>query len=81
MDNYTSTEEAYKKGYEAGKKAARTKVIAMIARRTARLYWKPVKPGVWYMTCSACDTHLGCKEDAKYCPECGAMMEDKFNET
>lgn len=40
----------------------------------AKLYWKPVEKGVWNLTCSACDTHLGCKEDAKHCPECGAKF-------
>ena len=40
----------------------------------AKLYWKPVKPGEWNLTCSACDSHLGCREDAKYCPECGAKF-------
>lgn len=40
----------------------------------AKLYWKPVKPGEWNLTCSACDSHLGCKENAKFCPECGAKF-------
>ena len=40
----------------------------------AKLYWKPVKPGEWNLTCSACDTHLGCREDANFCPECGAKF-------
>ena len=40
----------------------------------AKLYWKPVKPGEWNLTCSACDSHLGCKENASYCPECGAKF-------
>ena len=40
----------------------------------AKLYWKPVKPGVWNLTCSACDSHLGCREDANFCPECGAKF-------
>ena len=40
----------------------------------AKLYWKPVKPGEWHLTCSACDTHLGCREGAKHCPECGAKF-------
>ena len=40
----------------------------------AKLYWKPVKPGEWNLTCSACDSHLGCKENANFCPECGAMF-------
>jgi hypothetical protein len=40
----------------------------------AKLYWKPVKPGEWNLTCSACDSHLGCREGAKYCPECGAKF-------
>ena len=40
----------------------------------AKLYWKPVKPGEWNLTCSACDSHLGCKENANFCPECGAKF-------
>ena len=44
------------------------------AKREAKLYWKPVKPGEWNLTCSACDSHLGCREDANYCPECGAKF-------
>lgn len=40
----------------------------------AKLYWKPVNPGEWNLTCSACDSHLGCKENAKFCPECGAKF-------
>lgn len=40
----------------------------------AKLYWKPVKPGEWNLTCSACDSHLGCRENANFCPECGAKF-------
>ena len=40
----------------------------------AKLYWKPVNPGEWNLTCSACDSHLGCREGAKHCPECGAKF-------
>ena len=40
----------------------------------AKLYWKPVKPGEWNLTCSACDSHLGCREGANFCPECGAKF-------
>ena len=40
----------------------------------AKLYWKPVKTGEWNLTCSACDSHLGCKENANFCPECGARF-------
>ena len=40
----------------------------------AKLYWKPVNPGEWNLTCSACDSHLGCKENANFCPECGARF-------
>ena len=43
-------------------------------QREAKLYWKPVKPGEWNLTCSACDSHLGCREGAKHCPECGAKF-------
>lgn len=71
MNNYEATEQAYKNGYEAGKKDALKKVVV---RRTARLYWKPVGEGTWNLTCSACDSHLGCREDSKFCPECGAKF-------
>lgn len=40
----------------------------------AKLYWKPVKHGEWNLTCSACDSHLGCRENANFCPECGAKF-------
>ena len=40
----------------------------------AKLYWKPVEPGKWNLTCSACDSHLGCREGANFCPECGAKF-------
>ena len=43
-------------------------------QKEAKLYWKPVKPGEWNLTCSACDSHLGCREDANFCPECGAKF-------
>ena len=43
-------------------------------QKKAILYWKPVKKGVWNLTCSACDSHLGCREGAKHCPECGAKF-------
>ena len=33
----------------------------------AKLYWKPVKPGEWNLICSACDSHLGCKDNANFC--------------
>lgn len=71
MNNYEATEQAYKNGYEQGKKDVLKKVVV---RRTARLYWKPVGEGTWNLTCSACDSHLGCREDSKFCPECGAKF-------
>lgn len=43
-------------------------------QKKAILYWKPVEKGVWNLTCSACDSHLGCREGAKHCPECGAKF-------
>lgn len=43
-------------------------------QKEAKLYWKPVEKGVWNLTCSACDSHLGCRENAKHCPECGAKF-------
>lgn len=43
-------------------------------QREGKLYWKPVRSGVWHLTCSACDSHLGCSEEDKYCPKCGARF-------
>ena len=43
-------------------------------QKEGKLYWKPVGKGTWNLTCSACDSHLGCRENAKYCPECGAKF-------
>lgn len=73
MKNYEATEIAYKNGYEAGKRDV-IKRIRVTKRSEAELYWKPDGPGVWLLTCSACDSHLGCSEKAKYCPECGAKF-------
>jgi rRNA maturation endonuclease Nob1 len=71
VKTYEATEQAYKNGYEQGKKDALKKVVI---RRRAKLYWKLVAPGEWNLTCSACDSHLGCKETASFCPECGARF-------
>ena len=43
-------------------------------KEEAKLYWKLVKTGEWNLTCSACDSHLGCREDANFCLECGAKF-------
>lgn len=43
-------------------------------QKEGKLYWKPVGEGIWNLTCSACDSHLGCRESAKHCPECGAKF-------
>lgn len=40
----------------------------------AKLYWKPCDDRTSILTCSACDTNLGCREDANFCPECGAKF-------
>lgn len=40
----------------------------------AKLYWKPVKLGEWHLNCSACDSHLVCREGANFCPECGSKF-------
>ena len=43
-------------------------------QKEAKLYWKMVEENHGELTCSACDSHLGCREDAKFCPECGAKF-------
>lgn len=43
-------------------------------QKEAKLYWKPVDECTSNLTCSCCDTHLGCREDAKFCSECGAKF-------
>jgi hypothetical protein len=43
-------------------------------QKEGKLYWKPVKPGEWNLSCSACDSHLGCREGANFCLECGAKF-------
>lgn len=43
-------------------------------QREARLYWKRATANTWHLTCSACGTHLGCSDDAKFCHECGAKF-------
>ena len=71
--------------YEASGKADAEKYIfdqiadnlianGVTVQKEAKLYWKPVKQGEWNLTCSACDSHLGCREGAKHCPECGAKF-------
>lgn len=71
--------------YEASRKADSERYIfdqiadhlianGVIIQKEAKLYWKPVEKGVWNLTCYACDSHLGCREDAKHCPECGAKF-------
>lgn len=44
------------------------------SQREARLYWKRATANTWHLTCSACGTHLGCDDDAKFCHECGAKF-------
>lgn len=63
-------------GYEVNNEQIADYLIAhgVTVQEEAKLYWKPVKPGEWNLTCSACDSHLGCREDAKHCPECGAKF-------
>lgn len=73
MKNYEATEIAYKNGYEAGKRDV-IKRIRVTKRVEAKLYWKPDGQGVCILTCSACDSHLGCSENAKFCSECGAKF-------
>lgn len=70
MDIYTATEEAYKKGYEDGKRDA-----------VVHGQWKPyydhfTKRQVgWICTnCSGVQTDLS-NGDTNYCPECGAKMD------
>lgn len=46
----------------------------VMLRAEAKLYWKSVDIRTSELTCSACETHLGCSEDAKYCPSCGAKF-------
>ena len=57
-----------------GKTADHLIANGVTVQEEAKLYWKPVKPGEWNLTCSACDSHLGCKENANFCPECGAKF-------
>ena len=68
-------------GLRGGKRLLSTSRIAdhLIAngvtiQKEGKLYWKQVEPGEWNLTCSACDSHLGCREGSKYCPECGAKF-------
>lgn len=64
------------KGTDCTYKAQADHLIAngVAVQKEAKLYWKPVKPGEWNLTCSACDSHLGCKENSNFCPECGAKF-------
>ena len=66
--------EFIEKDIDFGKIAENLIANGVTVQDEAKLYWKPVKPGEWNLTCSACDSHLGCREDAKFCPECGAKF-------
>ena len=70
MDMYTATEEAYKKGYAAGKRDA-----------VVHSEWKPyydyfTKRQVGWIcrNCSGVQYDLS-NGDTNYCPECGALMD------
>ena len=54
--------------------AGRLIAHGVTVQEEAKMYWKPVNTGEWNLTCSACDSHLGCKENASFCPECGAKF-------
>lgn len=65
MDMYTATEEAYKKGYEAGKRDAVVHAV-----------WRLNEDGSG--TCMRCHRTTKGVWDYdnyyRYCPDCGAMM-------
>lgn len=77
MKNYEATEIAYKNGYQKGYADGKRDLMMRIRvtkRSEARLYWKPVSNTERQLTCSACGSHLGCRENSAYCPECGAKF-------
>ena len=64
MDIYTATEEAYKKGYEAGKRDA-------VIHATWEYYRQP--SGTHGLRCTNCKERNGLKKP--FCPHCGAQMD------
>lgn len=73
MDNYTATEQAYKNGYEQGKKDA-----VKHGRWEAQEYWKyENKHSILYKTnrCSLCHYDVSSRLLYNYCPNCGSLMD------
>jgi len=64
MDLHTATEEAYKKGYEDGRRDA-------VIHATWERYKQP--SGTHAIRCSHCKERNGRR--ASYCPNCGAKMD------
>ena len=71
MDKYTATEQAYKHGYEAGKRDARAE--EKHGRWIVRTNGKGRSSTVW-VECSECLTSGGSPE-WKRCPVCEAKMD------
>ena len=70
----TSFNAPYLSEHELEPLASHLIANGVTVQEEAKLYWKPVNPGEWNLTCSACDSHLGCREDANFCLECGAKF-------
>ena len=66
----------YERDEDCGENSLADYLIAhgVIVQKEAKLYWKPLGGGTSQLTCSACDSRLGCGADARFCPECGAKF-------
>ena len=76
MDNYMATEMAYKNGYEKGYEDGKKDAVVH-----AKWVWVDAWDGddtfgEWKMLCcSNCLESEGARENAKFCSECGAIMD------
>ena len=73
MDNYTATEQAYKNGYEQGKKDA---VKHGRWAENERIMYDSVREEEVHLftyVCSVCNGEV--MNNTKYCPNCGARMD------
>ena len=67
MDIHTATEEAYKRGYEAGKRDAVVRGQVEEVEIVPNYMWK--------YRCSCC--HSNAERWYKYCQNCGAKMDSE----
>lgn len=76
MDNYTATEMAYKNGYEKGYEEGKRDAVVHAKWEWFDAWDGNDTFGEWKMLrCSNCLGSEGARENAKFCSECGAIMD------